>query len=60
MAHDALNAKDLSLHVVVSRAVTLEIRERCGSDAKTKFLKAEALHRVVGLFFAVHRNRFGR
>ena len=58
MARDAVNAKDLALHVVVSRAVTMEIREGCGVDAKTKFLAAKALHGVVGLVFVAHGSRF--
>ena len=35
MAHDALNAKDMALRVVISRALTMEVREGCGVDAKS-------------------------
>ena len=51
-----LNAKDLALRDVVSRAMVTEVREGRGVDAK--ILAAEALHGVVGLVFVVHGNRF--
>ena len=58
MAHDALIAKDLALHDVVSRAMTTEVREGSGVDAEIKFLAAEALHGIGGLAFDEYANRF--
>ena len=58
MAHDALIAKDLALHDVVSRAMTTEVREGSGVDAEIKFLAAEALHGIGGLALDEYANRF--
>ena len=64
MAHDALFAKDLALHDVVSRAMVMEIREGRGVDPEIKFRGRSAsrswwsyLRRVRKPFFA---NEWGR